>query len=85
MLLPAWAAFLGTFVLAALSYRFVELPIRRAAAKWRATARPKPDRAALAIGPGVIDDRGVIKPSVVGQAPGSAAAPTNIRRDIDPA
>jgi peptidoglycan/LPS O-acetylase OafA/YrhL len=36
MLLPAWAAFFGSFLLAILSYRFVELPIRRAAARWRA-------------------------------------------------
>ena len=42
MLLPAWAAFVGTFVLATLSYRFVELPIRRAAAKWRAAADGRP-------------------------------------------
>jgi peptidoglycan/LPS O-acetylase OafA/YrhL len=47
-LLPAWAAFIGTFVLAALSYRFVELPIRRAAAKWRPTAHPRPVSAAVA-------------------------------------
>jgi peptidoglycan/LPS O-acetylase OafA/YrhL len=50
MLLPAWAAFLGTFLLAGLSYRFVELPIRRAAARWRG----RTDR------PPVVDDRGVI-------------------------
>jgi peptidoglycan/LPS O-acetylase OafA/YrhL len=42
MMLPAWAAFFGSFVLAGLSYRFVELPIRRAAAKWHATTRPRP-------------------------------------------
>ena len=72
-LLPAWAAFLGTFVLAGLSYRFVELPIRRAASKWRAGARSKPaqdaapdqtsveNRAHVAKRPSVADDRGVIR------------------------
>jgi peptidoglycan/LPS O-acetylase OafA/YrhL len=56
MMLPAWAAFLGTFVLAALSYRFVEMPIRRAAGKWRGGR----DRAAATDQPVVADDRGVI-------------------------
>jgi peptidoglycan/LPS O-acetylase OafA/YrhL len=86
MLLPAWAAFFGTFVLAALSYRFVELPIRRAAAKWRGG----PDRAAATDQPVVADDRGVINAAAVGQATGApttnpAVVPPIARRDIDPA
>jgi len=91
MLLPAWAAFFGTFVLAALSYRFVELPIRRAAAKWRGG----PDRAAATDQPVVADDRGVINAAAVGQATGAPATVTQatnptvvppiVRRDIDPA
>jgi peptidoglycan/LPS O-acetylase OafA/YrhL len=78
-LLPAWAAFIGTFVMAMLSYRFVELPIRRAAAKWHTRARSLPtrdrgvalDRAAVARGaavvkrPAVADDRGAIRGPVV--------------------
>ena len=90
MMLPAWAAFFGSFVLAGLSYRFVELPIRRAAARWRTG----PDRDAVAVAiadpaardrPLVHDDPGVIKPTVTGRVASPAVPPTIVRRDIDPA
>jgi peptidoglycan/LPS O-acetylase OafA/YrhL len=84
-LLPAWAAFIGTFVLAALSYRFVELPIRRAAAKWRVTTRGPSDRAADASRPVIADDGGVINAAVVERAGNPVAASTIVRRDVDPA
>jgi peptidoglycan/LPS O-acetylase OafA/YrhL len=75
MLLPAWAAFFGTFVVAGLSYRFVELPIRQAAAKWRG---PR-DR------PAVGDERGVIKITDPAPETNPAALPPIVRRDTDPA
>jgi peptidoglycan/LPS O-acetylase OafA/YrhL len=75
MMLPAWAAFFGTFLLAGLSYRFVELPIRRAAANWRG---PR-DR------PAIGDERGVIKMPDPGPATNAATLPPIVRRDTDPA
>jgi peptidoglycan/LPS O-acetylase OafA/YrhL len=86
MMLPAWAAFFGSFAVAALSYRFIELPIRRAAATWRGS----PDRAADRDQPVVADDRGVINAAAVGQAAGApttspVVVPPIAHRDIDPA
>jgi peptidoglycan/LPS O-acetylase OafA/YrhL len=99
MLLPAWAAFFGSFLAAGLSYRFVEQPIRRAAAKWRTGPDRRetvdqsaiPDRPAVtdtiavADRPIVPDDRGVIKPAVTGRAASPAVPPTIVRRDPDTA
>ena len=100
MMLPAWAAFFGSFLLAALSYRFVELPIRRVAARWlqgpgRAAIADSAGADPVAVGdrPIAHDDRGVIRSTiaervsggVAARAPISAAAPTIARRDIDPA
>jgi hypothetical protein len=85
MMLPAWAAFSGCFVLAALSYRLVELPIRRAAAKWRATTRGRSDRPADATRPVSADDRGVINAAVVEHVGNPIVASTIVRRDVDPA
>ena len=86
MMLPAWAAFFGSFAVAALSYRFVELPIRRAAGKWHGER----DRAAATVLPVVADDGGVIEAAAplqtaVAQATNPAVVAPIVRQDTDPA